>query len=458
MDNQIDTTTGTIRLRAVFPNADDRLFPNQFVNVRLNLSTLRNATVVPSATIQRASFGTFVYAIKDDGKATVRRVTLGPTEGERVAITEGVAPGERIVLEGVDALREGIAVEVMAARRPTRRRSGGGPGGARLRRERGRVHERLPPVHPPAGRDGAADGGAVALGSARLSPAAGVGAAAGGLPDDPGADVLPGGQSRRHDQRGDGAARAAVRPDSRPRPDVLVQFRRRVGADVALLAGQAASRSPSRKCRRRSTPRSLLPNDLPQPPIYNKVNPADTPVLTLAITSPTTPLPAVYDLVDTRVAQKLAQLPGVGLVSIAGGQRPAVRIQANPQALAAHNLNLQDLRAVIAAANVNQPKGNFDGPERSFMLDANDQLRSVQSYRDLIIAYSDGAPLRLSDVADVVDGAENTRLSAWADDLPAVLVNMQRQPGANVIEVVDRVRPCCPSSRRACRKPCRWPS
>ncbi len=189
---------------------------------------------------------------------------------------------------------------------------------------------------------------------------------------------------------------------------------------------------------------SLLPNDLPQPPVYNKVNPADTPVLTLAVTSKTVPLPEVHDLVDTRVAQKLSQLPGVGLVGIAGGQRPAVRIQANPQALAAHGLNLESLRAVVAAANVNQPKGNFDGPERSFMLDANDQLRSPDAYRDLIVAYREGAPLRLSDVAQVVDGAENRRLAAWTDDAPAVLVNVQRQPGANVIEVVDRIQKLLP--------------
>ncbi len=130
------------------------------------------------------------------------------------------------------------------------------------------------------------------------------------------------------------------------------------------------------------------------------MNPADTPVLTLAVTSKTVPLPQVHDLIDTRVAQKLSQVPGVGLVSIAGGQRPAVRIQANPQALAAHNLSLQNLRQVIAAANVNQPKGNFDGPERSFMLDANDQLRSPEAYKDLIVAYRDGAPLRLADVAE----------------------------------------------------------
>ena len=189
---------------------------------------------------------------------------------------------------------------------------------------------------------------------------------------------------------------------------------------------------------------SLLPNDLPQPPVYNKVNPADTPVLTLAVTSKTVPLPQVHDLVDTRVAQKLSQLPGVGLVSIAGGQRPAVRIQANPQALAAHGLNLEALRSAVAGANVNQPKGNFDGPERSFMLDANDQLRSPDAYRNLIIAYRDGAPLRLSDVAEVVDGAENRRLAAWANELPAVLVNIQRQPGANVIDVVDRIQRLLP--------------
>ena len=189
---------------------------------------------------------------------------------------------------------------------------------------------------------------------------------------------------------------------------------------------------------------NLLPNDLPQPPVYNKVNPADTPVLTLAITSATVPLHEVHDLVDTRVAQKLAQLPGVGLVSIAGGQRPAVRIQVNPQALAAYGLNLQSIRQVIAAANVNQPKGNFDGPERSFMLDANDQLRSPQAYEDLIVAYREGAPLRLSDVARVVDGPENRRLAAWANDVPAVLVNVQRQPGANVIEVVDRIQEILP--------------
>ena len=189
---------------------------------------------------------------------------------------------------------------------------------------------------------------------------------------------------------------------------------------------------------------NLLPNDLPAPPIYRKVNPADTPILTLAITSDTLPLPRVHDLVDTRIAQKLAQIPGVGMVSLAGGQRPAVRVEVNPGELAARGLNLSAVRSAIAAASVNQPKGSFDGPIRSILMDANDQLRSPEEYRDLIIAWQDGAPLRLGDVARIENGAEDRRLAAWADKLPAVLVNVQRQPGANVIEVVDHVQAMLP--------------
>jgi len=189
---------------------------------------------------------------------------------------------------------------------------------------------------------------------------------------------------------------------------------------------------------------NLLPGDLPTPPVYRKVNPADTPILTLAITSATLPLPQVHDLVDTRIAQKLAQIPGVGMVSLAGGQRPAVRVQVNPGELAARGLNLATVRSAIAAASVNQPKGSFDGPVRSVIMDANDQLRSPAEYRDLIIAWRGGAPLRLGEVARIENAAEDRRLAAWADKLPAVLVNVQRQPGANVIEVVDRVRALLP--------------
>ena len=216
---------------------------------------------------------------------------------------------------------------------------------------------------------------------------------------------------------------------------LTLRFNLDINMDVAEQQVQAAINAAT----------NLLPKDLPAPPVYNKVNPADTPVLTLAITSKTMLLPKLNDLVDTRMAQKIAQISGVGMVSIAGGQRQAVRIKVNPEALAANGLNLSDVRTLIAASNVNQPKGNFDGPTRVSMLDANDQLTSPKDYAELILAYNNGAPLRLKDVAQIVDGAENERLAAWANENQAVLLNIQRQPGANVIEVVDRIKALLPS-------------
>ncbi|MGW7772199.1 MdtB/MuxB family multidrug efflux RND transporter permease subunit [Pseudomonas machongensis] len=216
---------------------------------------------------------------------------------------------------------------------------------------------------------------------------------------------------------------------------LTLRFNLDMNMDVAEQQVQAAINAAS----------NLLPSDLPAPPVYNKVNPADTPVLTLAISSGTLPLPKLNDLVDTRVAQKIAQISGVGMVSIAGGQRQAVRIKVNVDALAANGLNLDDVRTLIGASNVNQPKGNFDGPTRVSMLDANDQLRSPDEYANLILKYNNGAPLRLKDVAEIVDGAENERLAAWANENHAVLLNIQRQPGANVIEVVDRIKQMLPS-------------
>jgi len=185
---------------------------------------------------------------------------------------------------------------------------------------------------------------------------------------------------------------------------------------------------------------TYLPVDLPTPPIYSKSNPADTPILTLALTSATLPLSDVEDLADTRLAPKISQLPGVGLVSISGGQKPAVRIQANPTAMAAYGINLEDLRTAIVAANVNQAKGNFDGAHQSYQIGANDQLLSSDDYKPMIVAYRNGAPVKLTDVAKVVNDAENIRQAAWMNDTPAVIVNIQRQPGANIIAVVDRIK------------------
>src|SRR5689334_1074240 len=186
---------------------------------------------------------------------------------------------------------------------------------------------------------------------------------------------------------------------------ITLQFNLSLNLDIAEQQVQAAINAAG----------NLLPSDLPAPPIYAKVNPADAPILTLALTSKTMPLPQVQELADTRLAQKISQLPGVGLVSISGGQRPAVRVQANLRALAAYGLNIDDLRTTIGNANVNTPKGSFDGPTRSYAINANDQIQSAASYRALVIAYRNGAPVRLGDVAQVVEGAENTRLAAWMD-------------------------------------------
>jgi multidrug efflux pump len=189
---------------------------------------------------------------------------------------------------------------------------------------------------------------------------------------------------------------------------------------------------------------TYLPADLPTPPIYSKTNPADTPILTLALTSRELSLSKVEDLADTRLAPKISQLPGVGLVSISGGQKPAVRIQANPTALASYGLNLEDLRSALAAANVNQAKGSFDGAHQSYQIGANDQLLSSNDYAALIVAYRNAAPVKLTDVATVADDTENVRQAAWMNEVPAVIVNIQRQPGANIISVVDRIKQLLP--------------
>ena len=215
---------------------------------------------------------------------------------------------------------------------------------------------------------------------------------------------------------------------------ITLQFDLSLSLDIAEQEVQAAINAAN----------NLLPSDLPAPPIYAKVNPADAPIMTLALTSKTLKLTEIEDLADTRLAQKISQQPGVGLVSISGGQRPAVRIQVNMRALAAYGLNIDDLRTTISNANVNTPKGNFDGPLQASTINANDQLHSAADYRDVVVAYKNGAPVMLSNVATVIDGAENTKLGAWANTTPAVILNIQRQPGANVIAVVEGIRALLP--------------
>ncbi|MEO8401738.1 MAG: multidrug efflux RND transporter permease subunit [Gammaproteobacteria bacterium] len=215
---------------------------------------------------------------------------------------------------------------------------------------------------------------------------------------------------------------------------ITLQFALTLSLDVAEQEVQAAINAAS----------NYLPQDLPNPPIYNKVNPADIPIMTLALTSNTLPLTQVEDFAETRLAQKISEISGVGLVSISGGQRPAVRIQANPTALAAYGLSLEDIRTAVTNGNVNAAKGSFDGPKLAYTINSNDQLLSSEEYRPLIVAYRNSAPVRLSDVATVIDAAENNKLAAWMNNTPAVIMNIQRQPGANVIAVVDRIKTLLP--------------
>jgi multidrug efflux pump len=215
---------------------------------------------------------------------------------------------------------------------------------------------------------------------------------------------------------------------------ITLQFVLDLNIDVAEQEVQAAINAAG----------TFLPRDLPNPPIYSKTNPADAPILTLALTSSSLPLSKVEDFADTRFAQKIAQLPGVGLVSIGGGQKPAVRVQVNPTALSSYGLGMEDVRTAIASSNVNQAKGAFDGPRQSYSIGANDQLLTSADYKPLIVAYKNGAPVHLSDVANVIDGAENAKQAAWMNTTPAVLVNIQRQPGANIIAVVDRIKRLLP--------------
>jgi multidrug efflux pump len=215
---------------------------------------------------------------------------------------------------------------------------------------------------------------------------------------------------------------------------IILQFSLNLNIDVAEQEVQAAINAAQ----------TYLPTGLPSPPIYSKSNPADAPILTLALTSKTFPLAQVEDFADTRLAQKISQLPGVGLVTISGGQKPAVRVQANPTALSSYGINIDDLRVTLQQASVNLAKGNFDGPKQAYEINANDQLLTSKDYSSLVVAYRNGAPVMLSDVASIVDAVENSKLAAWMNETPAVIVNIQRQPGANIIQVVDSVKKLLP--------------
>ncbi len=485
IDNQVDTTTGTVRLKAIFDNEDNMLFPNQFVNARLLVDVRHDAVIVPAAAVQRGpADSTFVYVVKADESVELRNVTLGPNEDDQSIIESGVDPGDVVVVNGVDKLQPGTKVaardrnapandgkarlaEASNNGRPNNDQPHSGHGGGE-RNQRGN-NQRDSNQRGLAERPGAEF--RMSMSPSRpfiLRPVATVllmvaillvGVVAyyqlpvSALPqvDYPTIQVLtfyPGASP-------DVMASSVTSPLERQFGQVpglnqmtstssggcsiiTLQFMLDLNIDVAEQQVQAAINAAT----------TFLPKDLPVPPIYSKTNPADTPILTLALTSQTLPLSKVEDFADTRLAQKISQLSGVGLVSISGGQKPAIRVQANPMALSALGLNLEDLRTALTQANVNQAKGSFDGSRESYTIGANDQLLTSEQYRKLIVAVSQRhagrAPVLLSDVATVIDGVENQRQAAWMDETPAVIVNIQRQPGANIIEVVDRVKKLLP--------------
>ena len=219
---------------------------------------------------------------------------------------------------------------------------------------------------------------------------------------------------------------------------IVLQFALSLNIDVAEQEVQSAINAAQ----------TYLPSNLPIPPVYSKTNPADAPILTLAITSDAMPLHQVEDLVDTRLVPKISQLSGVGLVAISGGQKPAVRIQANPDALSSYGITLEALRTALAQTSINTAKGNFDGPQQGYQIDANDQLATSDEYQNVVVAYRNGSPVFLKDVANVVNGVENTKQAAWMNEVPAVIVNVQRQPGANTISVVNSIKKLLPELER----------
>ena len=498
LDSQISTTTGTLNLRAMFANPDEMLYPNQFVNARLLVSTMQDTVRVPVPAVQHGEPGTFVYLINADNTVSVRPIKVGPVDGNFQAVLSGLNPGDRVVTDGTDRLRDGAVVTLPAAGAQKGVPPVQGVPAVQGRRRIPRRNTSITanPRHndgkrlvvtvvtaaafrtvPDTGRGASSIGGAPQIAvrdsiAHRMSPSAlfilrpvattllmaailMVGIVAyrflpiSALPEVdyptiqvqtfyPGAspevmtssvtsplEVQFGQMPSLNQMFSTSSAGASM---------ITLQFTLDVSLDVAEQEVQAAINAAG----------NLLPSDLPAPPIYAKVNPADAPILTLALTSKTLPLTQVEDLADTRLAQKISQQPGVGLVSISGGQRPAVRVQINPRALAAYGLNIDDLRTTLGNANVNTPKGNFDGPAQATTINANDQIADPEQYLDLVIAYRNGAPVRLKDVATVVNGAENSKLQAWANKAPAVILNVQRQPGANVIQVVDNIKKLLP--------------
>ena len=400
--------------------------------------------LIPSAAVQRNGVQAFVYKVNSNNTASIQNIVEQTTDSN-ISAVEGLNPGDTVSLTGFDKLQDGTKVEIAAISASYGHRQW------RCRRHSGRKAcrrantlnpSRIFVLRPVATALLMVAILVIGLASYTTLPVSALPEA-----DYPTIQVqtfYPGASPQvmssavtapLERQFGQVAGLSQMTSTSSDGSSVIVlQFALNLNIDVAEQEVQAAINAAQ----------GYLPTDLPVPPVYSKSNPADAPVLTLALTSTAMPLSRVEDLVDTRLAPKISQLSGVGLVTISGGQKPAVRVQANPTALASYGVNLEDLRNALTAESVNSAKGSFDGPAQNFQINADDQLLSSAGYRDLVVAYKNGAPVMLTDVARVSDGIENTKLAAWMNETPAVIVNIQRQPGANTIQVVTSIEELLP--------------
>ncbi len=517
IDNTVDQTTGTVRMKGSFPNANGQLWPGQFVNLRLYVDTLHDVVVVPTPAVQRGPDGAFVYVVKDD-KVAMTKVTTGRQTETVTVLTAGLAPPADVVTTGFTRLTDGAKVSVSRPaqagdvpgpprrRRPIRPRPGGRPrsqrerhqacsGGRRRSRSREGRRGAEGPSSPPPYKDRRSrtepratqhgrergtthvvaaphrpDGSPVnisapfilrPIATALLAVAVLLAGLMGyrqlsvsSLPqvDFPTIQVstqLPGANpdtisslvtASLERQFGQIPALASMSSQSSfGLSQITLQFNLDRDIDAAAQDVQSAINAAA----------STLPHNLPYPPTYSKVNPADTPVLTLALTSRSVPLRDLSDVADTLLAPRISQVSGVGHVSVEGNIRPAVRIQADLSRLAAYGISMEDLRAAIVAANVAGSKGSLDGTAQAYTIAANDQIDAAKSYESVVIAYRNGAPVLLRDVAQVIDGLENSRVGGWYAGEPAVIIDVQRQPGANVVETVDRVLAELPRLQRS---------
>ena len=436
VNNEILQTTGSIQLKATFSNKSRELWPGELVNARLLVMTRHNGLTVPASVVQQGPNGAYAYVIKPDDTVAIRPVKVAQiTDGEAL-IDSGLKAGE------TGRGRRTVPAAAGHACHPTARRSGRGSRGGSRHNRRNPMNISAPFIQRPIATALLMVG--LLVRSGRLSAAADRGATECQLSDASGHGAVAGRRSADHGGVGRDAARTSVRPNSGSRPDDLDECTR-LHPDHAAVRPEPPDRRNGQRYAVGDQRREPVPAArIPYPPTIRKVNPADTPILVLGLTSDSLPLTTVDAYAENILLQKISQIPGVGLVGIGGQQKPAVRVQLDPQALAARGINLEDVRTALGQANVDLPKGTLNSPRQTYTLNTNDQLLNADDYANLVIAYRNGSPVRIRDVGRAVSAPENDLIAGWYNNQRAVILAIQRQPGANVIDTVERIKAMMP--------------